>query len=386
MPRCAADAVQWKNRRAYRLSNGTVELTVLPGGGHIADFRLLGSPINALWEAPWQTIEPQTFSSREHAARYGDGPVGKMLSGYTGHALALGYFGMPSADEAAQGLALHGEAASSEWKIATAECDDHSVTLVLEVALPVYRLHCRREISLRAEAFTVSISEVVTNLSDMQVEFQWVEHATFGEPLFTNGEASLFISGARGVTWHLGYEGHELLPNRTEFRWPHARSTDGERIDLSQAFVRDGTGFIASLLTDPNRENAFAAVHNRRHALAAGYSFGRARFPWIALWEENRARDYAPWNGTTRARGVEFGTSPMPLGLDHARKMRTLFDTPVLTSIAGKSSAETQYRLFLSPVPPDWTQIRDVERSDNALVVRGDGCEEIKLECTMPSR
>ena len=379
MPRCAADAVSWKNRCAYRLSNDAVELTILTGGGHIADFRLCGSPINALWEAPWPTIEPQTFSSREHAARYGDGPVGKLLSGYTGHALALGYFGMPSAAEAAQGLALHGEAAVSEWQLVSIAHDDHSASLALQVSLPAYQLFFQREISLRADSFNISIREVVTNRKHGKVEFQWVEHATFGEPLFTNGEAHLFVSGTHGVTLPLGYEGHELLSNGTEYQWPHAPSPDGEMMDLSQGFVRDGTGFVTSLLTDPGREDAFVAVHNRRHALVVGYLFDRARFPWIALWEENRARDYAPWNGRTRARGVEFGTSPMPLGLDHAREMRTLFDTPVLTSIAADSSIETRYRLFLSPVPPPWEQIKDVRQSENALLVRGDGNEEIKI-------
>lgn len=379
MQRCTADAVVRKNRRAYRLSNGAVELTVLLGGGHIAEFRLCGSPINALWESPWLTIEPQTFSSREHAALYGDGPVGKFLCGYTGHALALGYFGMPSASEAAQGLALHGEAASSEWKAVSTACDEHSADLSLEVELTVYRLHFQRRISLKAESCTACITETVTNQSDNEAEFQWVEHAAFGVPFFTEGEASLSVSATRGMTWPLGYEGHELLSSGAGYRWPYAPARDGGQVDLSQPFVRDGTGFVAALLTDPDRKNAFIAVHNRRHSLVAGYSFERARFPWITLWEENHARGYAPWNGRTRVRGVEFGTSPMPLGLDHARKMRTLFDTPVLASIAGNSRIEVQYQLFLSPVPPAWTQINDVRQSDDTVVLRGDGNEEMEL-------
>jgi hypothetical protein len=384
MSRCVADAVRWKTRRVYRISNGRVEVTALLGGGHIADFRLCGSsigaPMNVLWESPWPTIEPQTFSSCEHAALYGDGPAGKFLSGYTGHALALGYFGMPSPAETEQGLALHGEAASAEWNVVSAKCDDECASLVMEVSLPVYRLHFRREIFLPADAFTVCITEVVTNQGGDEVEFQWVEHAAFGEPFFTRGDATLFVSGTRGLTWPAGYEGHEILRNDAEFRWPYAPSTDGEPVDLSQPFVRDGTGFVAALLTDADREDAFVAVHNRRHELVAGYSFERALFPWLALWEENGARESAPWNGRTRVRGVEFGTSPMPLGLDHARKMRSLLDTPVLTSIPGSSRMKTQYDLFLHPTPPQWTQIKDVRRFDDSLVVRGDGNEEIWLK------
>ncbi len=380
MSRCSVRAVTWKNRQAYRLSNAKVELTALTGGGHIADFRLCGSPVNVLWESPWPTIEPRMFSSLEHAALYGDGPVGRFLCGYSGHALALGYFGMPSREEARQGLPLHGEAAGLEWEAISAVADDDSAMLVMEVTLPVYRLHFRREIHLPRDAFATGITEIVTNLSDDGVEFQWVQHAAFGEPFFTSGEAALFLSGKRGVTWPAGYEGHELLAGEVEFQWPYAQSIDGKPIDLSQPFVRNGTGFIASLLANPNRENAFAVVHNRRHELVAGYCFNPVFFPWIVLWEENRAREDSPWNKRTRARGVEFGTSPMPLGLAHAREIRHLFDTPVLSSIPASSCLQTQYDLFLHPAPPQWTQIKDVQQTEHTLVVQGDGDEEIKLQ------
>jgi hypothetical protein len=378
MSLCAGHAVLWKDRQAYRLSNTKIELTVLLGGGHLADFRLCGSPINVLWESPWPTIEPQMFSSPEHAAIYGDGPVDRFLCGYTGHALALGYFGMPSSEEARQGLPLHGEAANSEWKIVSAVADDDSATLVMEVTLPVYRLHFRREISLSRDSFTACITEVVTNLSKNPIEFQWVEHAAFGEPFFANGEATLFLSSKRGVTWPAGYEGHELLAGDVEFQWPYAPSIDGKPVNLSQPFVRDGTGFVAALLAGSDRDNAFVAVHNRRHQLVAGYCFNPRLFPWIVLWEENLAREYAPWNKRTKVRGVEFGTSPMPLGLAHAREMRRLFDTPVLSSIPASSGVQAQYDLFLHPVPPQWTQIKDVRQTEHTLVMQGD--EEIKLQ------
>jgi hypothetical protein len=378
---CAAHAVLWKHRRAHRLSNTKIELTVLTGGGHIADFRLCGHSMNALWESPWRTIEPQTFSSREHAPFYGDGPVGRFLCGYTGHALALGYFGLPSSAEAARGLPLHGEAASSEWKIVAAVADNDSANLAMEVSLPVYGLHFRREIVLPRDAFAARITEVVANLSDSELEFQWVQHAAFGEPFFANGEATLFVSGKHGVTWPAGYEGHELLPSGFEFQWPYAQSIDGGPTNLSQPFVRDATGFVAALLTDSDHDNAFIAVHNRRRQLAAGYCFDPAIFPWIALWEENCAREYPPWNNRTRVRGVEFGTSPMPLGLDHARRTRSLFGTPVLCSIPASSRLQAQYDLFLHAVPPQWSQIKDVRRMENHILLRGDRDEGIKFQC-----
>lgn len=380
MSRCAVDPVQWNDRRAFRLSNANVELTALFGGGHIADLRLRGSPLNVLWEAPWPTIEPQAFSSGKHAALFGDGPVGRFLCSYTGHALALGYFGMPSPEEAERGMGLHGEAATSGWKVISAAADDDAATLAMEVTLPVYRLHFRREISLPSDVFTASITEIVTNLSGRAIDFQWVQHAAFGEPFFANGEATLFTSGKRGMTWPAGYEGHDLLAGDVEFQWPNAQSIEGHPVNLSQPFTRDGTGFLAGLLAGSDRENAFAVVHNRRYQLVAGYSFNPTLFPWIVLWEENLAREYAPWNKRTKARGVEFGTSPMPLGLAHARDMRRLFDTPVLTSIPASSRLQTQYDVFLHPVPPEWTEIKDVRQTEFTLVVQGNRDDEIKLQ------
>lgn len=369
MAHCEAAPVHWKTRRAFRLSNGTIEITVLLSGGHIADARLCGSPYNTLYESPWETTEPHMFSDRKHAAHYGGGAVGKFLSGYTGHAFVLGYFGMPNAEEAAAGLPLHGEAAGAEWSVLGSHADEFGASVTLEVFLPHYHLRATRSLHLTAGASSVLIEERVTNVGKDSLEFQWVEHATFGEPLFTTGEARLFHSATRGKTWALGYEGHELLPDDLEFRWPRLTAVSGEIVDLSQAFLRTGTGFVASLLIDQAESNGFIAIHNRRLELAAGYVFDPRMFPWIALWEENCARHYAPWYGVTRARGVEFGTSPMPLGLKHARETRTLFDTPVLAIILPGDTMTTAYHLFVTKLSSECSEVEDVTISCQSLIL-----------------
>jgi hypothetical protein len=378
-PNCECHSLSWKSRPAYRLSNGSIELTTLLGGGHIADFRLCGSPLNAIWEAPWKTIDPHTFSSTKHAALYGEGVVGKFLSGYTGHALVLGYFGLPSVGEAAQGLPLHGEAASAQWTLISAEEDDESASLALEVEVPVYKLKFRRKITLRVGAFTAAIDETIVNRNRAEISLQWVQHAAFGEPFYTNADASLFVPVSRAVTWPLGYEDHEFLPSNAEFTWPDAPTANDGQADLTIPFQQKETGFIASLLIQPDRSHAFCAIHNRRHQLVAGYSFDRSRFPWIALWEENCARSYPPWNGITQVRGVEFGTSPMPLGLDQARALCSLYDTPVLASIPQGAQLSTSYEIFISPVPKSWKFISDVVPSDDSLVIR-DKAQEVRLK------
>jgi Domain of unknown function (DUF4432) len=378
MPNCECHSVRWKNRPAYRISNGLIELTVLLGGGHIVDLRLSGSPLNIMWEAPWQTIDPHTFSSTKHEALYGDQPVGKFLSGYSGHALVLGYFGLPSAGEAAEGLPLHGEAASAQWTLISMEESDESASLALEVELPVYQLNFRRKITLRAAAPTAAIDETVVNDTGAEISVQWVQHAAFGEPFYTKADASLFVPVSRAVTWPLGYENHEFLPANAEFTWPIAPTANCGQADLRIPFQQQGTGFIVSLLMQPER-SAYLAIHNRHHQIIAGYHFDRSRFPWIALWEENCARSYPPWNGTTQVRGVEFGTSPMPLGLDQAREVRSLYDTPVLTSIPARAQLKTSYEIFVSHVSSSWKSISDVAPSDDSLIIR-DEAQELRLK------
>lgn len=389
MAHCKCSLGTWKNRRAYRLSNELIELTVLLGGGHIADLRIAGSNLNTLWEAPWQTIDPQSYCENndtvaKHSALYGEATVGKFLSGYSGHALVLGYFGMPSADEAARGLPLHGEAGSSEWAVVVAEESEDVSSLTMEIESPVYGLLFRRTITLAADAFAAAIDETVVNRNHAETTFQWVQHATFGEPFCTNADSSLFAPVSRARTWLLGYEGRECLINDSEFSWPMAQSVSGEKVDLRIPFQRAGKGFVASLLTQPEREQTYIALHNRRESMVAGYAYNRSRFPWIALWEENCARSYPPWNGNTRARGVEFGTSPMPLGLEEARKTKTLYDTPVLATIPPGSQLKTSYEIFAGKVPPSWKEVSDVVATGDSLFIRN-GREEIRLRTSRSS-
>ena len=92
------------------LSNDKVELIALVGGGHLASFRFAGRGPNLLFESPWTTIDPQTYRDAHDAGKYGAGGLGRFLSGFTGHALALGYYGPPSKAAAQDGLPYNGEA------------------------------------------------------------------------------------------------------------------------------------------------------------------------------------------------------------------------------------------------------------------------------------
>ena len=100
------------------------------------------------------------------------------------------------------------------------------------------------------------------------------------------------------------------------------------------------------------------------------YCFHREDFPWIALWEENRARPDPPWNGTTQARGMEFGTTPMPLGREAIHAMGPLFDTPVERVLPAGGSYAARYAVCLAALSVDARTIEHVTIADEAFIVK----------------
>lgn len=383
-PRPASTKTKWRNRPAFCLENGVVQLTTLTGGGHIADFRLLdptGSSVNSLWEAPWATMDPDKFQSR-HVRKYGPTPVGKFLAAFTGHAVCVDYFGAPSAAEAAQGLALHGEAANSRWKLLELKQSSAEARLALAVRLPAAGLRFRREVSLRRGESVIYVQESLTNERAQDHFFHWAQHVTLGPPLLHPDESVTALPGTRAITWPHGYEGASLVRDNQEFMWPEAPAIEGGEVNLARPFARDGKGIVAAVLLDPKREFGFVAALNWKLGLLLGYCFRRSDSPWVTIWEENVARADLPWDGKTRARGLEFGSTPMPVGKEETFARGSLFDTPTFRRIPAKSELRTPYVAFLSKVSSKWRSIRDIQvKQDKIIVTEGRG-EQLELQAT----
>lgn len=381
-PRLASTKTRWRDRPALCLNNGVVQLTTLTGGGHIADFRLLdssGSGVNSLWEPPWPTINPDKFRSRD-VRKYGATPVGRFLAAFTGHAVCVDYFGMPSDAEAKQGLALHGEAANSRWKLLEASQGSAEARLSMGVLLPAAGLRFRRELRLLPNESVVYVEESLTNERAQDHFFHWTQHVTLGMPLLHPGESAIALPGTRAVTWPHGYDGASLVRDSQEFTWPDAPATDGGKVNLALPFAEDGKGFVAAVLLDPHREIGFVAALNWRLGLLLGYCFRRSDFPWVAIWEENLARTGSPWDGKTRARGVEFGSTPMPVGKEETFMRGALFDMPTFRRISARSELRVPYVAFLSKVSSGWRAIRDIQvRRDKIIVTEGRG-DQIELQ------
>jgi hypothetical protein len=153
-------------------------------------------------------------------------------------------------------------------------------------------------------------------------------------------------------------------------------------VNLAQPFARDGKGFVAAVLLDPERELGFVAAMNWRLGLVLGYCFRRSDFPWVAIWEENLARSGSPWNGKTRARGLEFGSTPMPVGKEETFARGSLFDTPTFRRIPAKSELRASYVIFLAKVSSGWRSILDIQVRRDTIVVTEERGERLELQAS----
>lgn len=352
-----------------RLTNGELEVVLLQGGGHIADLRFAqgaGPAVNCLWEAPWRTVDPDDAELTELAAMYGSSPAGAFLAGYTGHALCLDTFGAPSPEQAALGTSLHGEAAVRPWQV-----ESTAQGCTARVYLPAAQLEFERTLSLAPKSTVLFVSECVKNRDSREREIHWVQHLAFGLPFLSSEHCSVYASLDRAVTWPLGYEGHELLPDNANFEWPIAPCLGGGELNLERPFQRRGHGFVIAARVKPGRNIGFIAALNRELKMGVVYCFRREDFPWVAVWEENCARSEDPWKGMTQVCGMEFGTTPMPLGHETIRKMGNLFDTPGSRFVAAADSLQARYIACIAQVPASWDAITDVAPEQDSLTLSG---------------
>ncbi|HUE21696.1 MAG TPA: hypothetical protein VMQ86_08440 [Bryobacteraceae bacterium] len=308
---------RYRGRRATSIENELVRVTVLHEGGHIAEILDKRSGVNPLWTPPWDSIEPSTYDLAKHP-EYGADAESKLLSGIMGHNLCMDIFGWPSAEEAAAGLTVHGEASIAVYQVAAADCE-----LTQSAHLPQAQLSVERRIRLTGR--TLEVVEAVENVGSADRPIAWTEHVTLGPPFLEKGVTEFRAS----VT-----QSHVLEEGCGDFR------------RYTGAPVSNG---FTTHLMNPARDTAYFVAWSPRSRLALAYVWHQADFPWLGVWEENYSRQSPPWNGRTLTRGMEFGASPMPETRRQMIGRGTLFGVPAFRWIPARTRVEVHYRAVLSP-------------------------------------
>jgi hypothetical protein len=331
----------FRDRRACSIENGTLRVTVLEEGGHIAEILDKASGVNPLWIPDWPSIEPSQYHPSTHAI-YGNDAEATLLSGIMGHNLCLDIFGGPSAEEAAAGMPVHGEASVARFEI-----DSSETALGMSAMLPMAQLRVERRIEIVAR--TVHVRETVQNVSGTDRPVGWTEHVTLGPPFLAKGKTLFQASAARSKVFESAVGAHDYLEKGAEFDWPLAPRQGGGLTDLRVCGNEEKSSAYTAHLMDPTHDEAFFVAFSPSARLAFGYVWRRADFPWMGIWEENHSRPATPWNGRTLTRGFEFGVSPMPETRRQMIERGQLFGVATYRWIPARQRITVDYRAVLSP-------------------------------------
>ena len=329
----------FRGRRASSIENDVLRVTVLHQGGHIAEILDKASGISPLWIPDWPSIEPSTYDPATHP-EYGGGADASLLCGIMGHNLCLDIFGGPSAEEAAAGFPVHGETSVAPFSVTT-----NGRELSMFTLLPAAQLRVERRIAL--EDRSVRIRERVENLTTADRPVGWTQHVTLGPPFLENGKTEFRASATRSKVFEETFGPADYLQPAAEFAWPHAPRLAGGTTDLQIFSDAASSSAYTAHLMDPSQDEAFFVAFSPARKLAFGYRWRRGDFPWMGIWEENRSRTNAPWNGRAITRGMEFGVSPFPESRRQMIERGRLFDVPTFRWIPARSRVDVEYMVVL---------------------------------------
>jgi hypothetical protein len=325
---------RYRNRRAARIENGVVRVTVLHEGGHIAEIVDQSSGVNPLWTPPWPSIEPSRYSVAAEP-QFGSGADARLLAGIMGHNLCLDIFGGPSESESAAGLTAHGEAPVAPYEIAA-----DGPSLRMRARLPLAQIAIERRIVL--DDAVVRVHETVTNLAGVDRPIGWTEHVTLGPPFLRAGTTEFRASATRSRVFEAAFGADEYLRAGADFDWPLAPAAHGGAVDLRRLRDVPASSAYTAHRMDPGGP-AFFVAFSPESQLAFGCLWRAADFPWLGIWEENHSRTQPPWNGRTLARGMEFGVSPFPEPRRRMVERGSLFDTPTYRWLPAHGTLTAEY-------------------------------------------
>ena len=354
---------KFENRDAWKLENDRLRVSILHGGGHIAEIVLKtasGDSVNPLWVPPWPSIDPWTFDVDKHGSIYGTNSEAALLSGIMGHNLCFDFWGAPSEAEFQAGMAYHGE-------VSLLKAEE----VVQAESYLTHRLHLTqsgtaitRTMTLVPDEPVLYVEETAENRSSLDKPFGRVQHATFGPP-FVNPETVYFDASA--TQGDLGGEDYKSLGT-----WPVGSPGEGQK-DYRRFSPEAPSNKMAYFLMDPERDLQFITALNTEYKLLIGYLFWRAEHPWMMVWEENRKMKTPPWNGETITRGMEFGNTRIPGSAKEYFKKPDMDGTPTFGWLDAKGKLTTRYLLFLAEIPAGMTGVRDVQLEGSEIVVTAKG-------------
>ncbi len=341
-------------RDALTLSNGRMQLSVLPGGGFIGEVRLTTgrerADVNPMRVPHYPTIDPYTFDYARDGYRYGTDVQARLMSGYMGHFTCFPQFGNQPEEFKAADYNQHGEALAVKWRRESAAAG----TLSMSAELPRTRYRFARDITMLPDETVAYVTETATNRMIQDRPLQWVQHVTMGPPFVAKDRMFVDASVDRVM---LGWGNDARLAD-----WPQSPDEKGRMHDY-----RIFSGDTGKWLMQRAGRNWFAA-YNGDLNLLFGHVWDASLNPWLLDWQQNKTQMNKPWDGKVVARGLCWGDSLIQ-GAKNAVVQGSNFGVPQYSWIDGLGTRSQRYAIFVAEIPSGWRGAESLLAADGAITI-----------------
>jgi hypothetical protein len=205
----------------------------------------------------------------------------------------------------------HGETALLPWKCIIEKEEKEEVKAHLMVNCCRYPFSVDKWLTLQKEEKFFTIKEKITNNSEQDLEFSWLQHVAFGEPFLEPG--SKVDVPAKKVIVHSPEILGSSLPPGKEFTWPLIKDKKGKEVDISIVPKKEVRSH--DLVYILNIEDGWYALTNKSLRLGFGLVWDKKIFPHIWFWRPLGGALDHPWFGRSWAIALEPCTSWPATGL-----------------------------------------------------------------------
>jgi len=306
---CVLEESKYKGFDAYILTNGQVQLTIIPElGGKIISIQDLSTGREWLWRNPHLPLQPVAYDA-SFIEKYDTGGLDECFPAILGGEYP---------DEPWKGAIIpdHGELWCQSWNVHIVEESEKKIILKMSCHGVRFPYYFERNLTFSAESPVLVLDYQVTNLSSFDMPFVWSIHPLMN---IEEGMRLLLPFEIKSVRLGAGVDGF-LGESGSQHTWPVTKRADGQAIDLSlvpasdfgkaykiYAYPLNGIAQIETGITDPGGKHSFI------------FRFRPKDITHISLW-----MNYGAWSGSGSEPYFNLGLEPCIGGTDALQNAKDL--------------------------------------------------------------
>jgi len=293
-----SDAWTYRGLKTVVLENEVLRVSLIADkGADIFEISHKKTDTEFMWRTPWSVRNPALATP----------PTGN--GDHIWHDLYIGGWqtiaptGGPPQKYANADLGQHTEATLMPWDAVILEDTPEKVSVKFSVKTIRTPFWIEKVVSLEANSPVLTVTDTLTNQAEEEVEAQWGQHVTVGEPFLTTN-CRLDMAAADHFVHGTG--GNRLQSVQTG-KWPTAIDSAGNDLDLTKFPAKSERQQSYSVFK--NQNEGWYAVTNPDRGVGFGLAYPVDTFKYLWYWQVFGGESGYPWYGRTYNIGLEPFTS-----------------------------------------------------------------------------